>query len=111
MLAGAIGEEAAAASGALWLPTNLNDVTNDEILVIPGVGDRMAHEFEEYRPYVDMGEFRLEIGKYVDESEVARFERYVTLNQPGKLVWSVLPLAVIAATGVATSYPAVGDWV
>ncbi|MCY3706407.1 MAG: helix-hairpin-helix domain-containing protein [Gammaproteobacteria bacterium] len=78
VLAGAIGEEAAlGAYRALWLPINLNDVTNDEILLIPGVGDRMAHEFEEYRPYVDMGEFRMEIGKYVDENEVERLARYV----------------------------------
>jgi len=77
-LAEAVGDEAAlAAYGALWLPINLNDVTNDEILLIPGVGDRMAHEFEEYRPYVDMGEFRMEIGKYVDEEEVERLARYV----------------------------------
>ena len=78
VLAGAIGEQAAlGAYGALWLPINLNDATNDEILLIPGVGDRMAHEFEEYRPYLDMGEFRMEIGKYVDESEVERLARYV----------------------------------
>ena len=78
VLAGAIGGEAAlAAYGSLWLPINLNDVTNDEILLIPGVGDRMAHEFEEYRPYVDMDEFRMEIGKYVDEDEVERLARYV----------------------------------
>ena len=78
VLAGAIGEEAAVgAYHALWLPINLNDVTNDEILLIPGVGDRMAHEFEEYRPYLDMGEFRMEIGKYVHETEVERLARYV----------------------------------
>ncbi|MCY3612699.1 MAG: hypothetical protein OXH51_14315 [Gemmatimonadetes bacterium] len=77
-MAGAIGDEAAmAAYESLWLPINLNDVTNDEILLIPGVGDRMAHEFEEYRPYEDMGEFRREIGKYVDEDEVERLARYV----------------------------------
>ncbi|MCY3548180.1 MAG: hypothetical protein OXH49_14995 [Gemmatimonadetes bacterium] len=77
-MAGAIGDEAAmAAYESLWLPINLNDVTNDEILLIPGVGDRMAHEFEEYRPYEDMGEFRREIGKYVDEEEVERLARYV----------------------------------
>ena len=40
----------------------------------------MAHEFEEYRPYTDLDQFRQEIGKYVDENEVARLERYVTLN-------------------------------
>ena len=77
-LAEAVGEEAArAAYGGLWLPINLNDVTADEILLIPGVGDRMAHEFEEYRPYANLGEFRMEIGKYVDEEEVERLARYV----------------------------------
>ena len=79
-VAGAIGEEAAiAAYESLWLPVNLNDVTNEEVLLIPGVGDRMAHEFEEYRPYEDLDEFRREIGKYVDEAEVARLESYVYL--------------------------------
>ena len=78
VLSGAIGDEAAlGAYGSLWLRINLNDVTNEEILLIPGVGDRMAHEFEEYRPYVDMDEFRREIGKYVDEEEVERLARYV----------------------------------
>ena len=78
VLSGAIGEDAAmAAYESLWLPINLNDVTNDEILLIPGVGDRMAHEFEEYRPYDGMGEFRREIGKYVDEEEVERLAQYV----------------------------------
>ncbi len=78
VLSGAIGDDAAmAAYESLWLPINLNDVTNDEILLIPGVGDRMAHEFEEYRPYDGMGEFRMEIGKYVDEEEVERLAQYV----------------------------------
>ena len=78
VLSGAVGDDAAvAAYDAFWLPINLNDVTTEEILLIPGVGDRMAHEFEEYRPYVDMAEFRREIGKYVDEDEVERLARYV----------------------------------
>ena len=77
-LSGAIGDEAAlAAYDRLWLPINLNDVTTEEILLIPGVGERMAHEFEEYRPYEDMDEFRREIGKYVDDEEVERLARYV----------------------------------
>ena len=76
----AVGEETAlAAYEHLWLRINLNDVTEDEVLLIPGVGARMAHEFEEYRPYEDMDEFRREIGKYVDEDEVARLEQYVYL--------------------------------
>ena len=40
----------------------------------------MAHEFEEYRPYTSMEQFRREIGKYVNEDEVARLERYVEIR-------------------------------
>ena len=77
-LSGAVGGDAAvAAYDGLWLPINLNDATTAEILLIPGVGDRMAHEFEEYRPYADMERFRREIGKYVDDDEVERLARYV----------------------------------
>jgi len=61
----------------LWLPINLNDVTEAEILLIPGVGNRMAHEFEEYRPYAGLAVFRREMGKYVDDDEVARLEQFV----------------------------------
>ncbi len=61
----------------LWIPTNLNEASREEILLIPGVGERMAHEFEEYRPYVALAQFRREIGKYVDDEELARLEAYV----------------------------------
>jgi DNA uptake protein ComE-like DNA-binding protein len=61
----------------LWLPINLNDVTEAEILLIPGVGTRMAREFEEYRPYAGLAVFRREMGKYVDDGEVARLEQFV----------------------------------
>jgi len=61
----------------LWLPINLNDVTEAEILLIPGVGNRMAHEFEEYRPYAGLAVFRREIGKYVDDDEVERLAQFV----------------------------------
>jgi hypothetical protein len=50
------------------------------ILSIPGAGKRMLREFKEYRPYSNIEQFRREIGKYVDKKEVARLERYVTLN-------------------------------
>lgn len=63
----------------LFLPLDLNAASEEEILLIPGVGDRMAHEFEEYRPYRGIEEFRREIGKYVDDQEVARLERYVRI--------------------------------
>jgi len=61
----------------LWLPLDLNNSTAEEILLIPGIGDRMLHEFEEYRPYTAMAEFEREMGKYVDDEEVARMAQYV----------------------------------
>jgi DNA uptake protein ComE-like DNA-binding protein len=61
----------------VFVPINLNTATRPEILLIPGVGARMAHEFEEYRPYDSLARFRREIGKYVDAAEVARLEQYV----------------------------------
>jgi DNA uptake protein ComE-like DNA-binding protein len=66
--------------GKLFVPVNLNTASEADILLIPGVGKRMAHEFEEYRPYRSMEQFRREIGKYVDDAEVARLEMYVTLD-------------------------------
>jgi DNA uptake protein ComE-like DNA-binding protein len=61
----------------LWLPLNLNTASDQEILLIPGVGARMLREFKEYRPYVALAQFRREIGKYVDNTELARLEQYV----------------------------------
>lgn len=63
--------------GKLFVHLNLNTATEGEIMMIPGVGKRIAHEFEEYRPYKSLAQFRKEIGKYVDEKEVARLEQYV----------------------------------
>jgi len=61
----------------LFRRINLNDASESEILLIPGMNGKMAHEFEEYRPYTSMDQFRREIGKYVSEAEVARLEQYV----------------------------------
>jgi len=64
----------------VFTPINLNTATDEDILSIPGLGQRMLREFKEYRPYQNIEQFRREIGKYVNAKEVARFERYVTLN-------------------------------
>ncbi len=64
----------------VWMPLDLNSASEEEILLIPRVGPNLAEEFEEYRPYDSMERFRREIGKYVDEAEVARLERYVTIR-------------------------------
>ena len=63
----------------IFVPVNLNTASENAIKLIPGMTDKMVHEFLEYRPYADMAEFDREIGKYVDEAEVARLRSYVTL--------------------------------
>ena len=64
----------------LWIPIDLNKASKEEILLIPGVGAKMLHEFEEYRPYKSIEQFRREIGKYVDKAELARLEQYVAIK-------------------------------
>ena len=66
--------------GRVWKPIDLNTASDEEILLIPGIGRRMLREFKEYRPYKLMEQFRREIGKYVDKDEVARLERYVSIQ-------------------------------
>jgi DNA uptake protein ComE-like DNA-binding protein len=62
---------------ATWIRYNLNTASNAQFQGIPGAGERMSHEFEEYRPYTSIAQFRGEIGKYVSPEEVAAFERYL----------------------------------
>ena len=64
----------------VFVPVELNTATNADIMALPGVGKRMAHEFEEYRPYENLSQFRKEIGKYVDDKELKRLERFVYLK-------------------------------
>ncbi len=73
-------EELARLAQYVYVRIDLNGASREEILSIPGVGPRMAEEFEEYRPYDSLDQFRVEIGKYVDEGEVARLERYVEIR-------------------------------
>jgi len=61
----------------MFLQMNLNTAAREEIMLIPGMGNRMVREFLEYRPYTALTQFRKEIGKYVDDKEVARLEQYV----------------------------------
>lgn len=57
---------------------NLNTATPQDFLsAIPGMGNRMVHEFEEYRPYKSIQQFRREISKYVDQAQVTEYEKYV----------------------------------
>ena len=56
---------------------NLNSATREQFLTVPGVGDRMVRELEEYRPYTSVAQFRREIGKYVSQEQVAAYLQYL----------------------------------
>ena len=81
--------------GRLFVTINLNTAARAEILLIPGITDRLAHEFEEYRPYTSLEQFRREIGKYVPATEVARLEQYVfvpmSLNKSSGKAFMTIP--------------------
>jgi len=64
----------------VFIPVNLNTATDEEILSIPGAGQKMAHEFKEYRPWKTQAQFEKEIGKYVGAKETARLWRYVVIH-------------------------------
>lgn len=64
----------------VFIPVNLNTATDDDILSIPGAGNRMVREFKEYRPWKTQQQFEKEIGKYVGAKEVARLWRYVVIQ-------------------------------
>src|SRR5215212_3132255 len=71
------GALAVPANAAAWPKYNLNSASTEQFMSIPGAGERMTREFEEYRPYTSIGQFRGEIGKYVSPEEVAAFEAYL----------------------------------
>ena len=75
--AGLTREQITALYGRVFIHVNLNTASRDEILLIPGVGNRMLREFLEYRPYAALAVFHREIDKYVDDAELARLEQYV----------------------------------
>lgn len=70
-------EQDTTAATAPEVKLNVNTASGEEFSTIPNVGDKMVHEFEEYRPYVSIQQFRQEIGKYVDENQVAAYEEYI----------------------------------
>ena len=100
LLAGSLDEGAVSALLAnCFVPLNLNTASEEEFKMVPGVGDKMAHEFEEYRPYKKIAQFRREMGKYVDDAEIERYEKYV-----------FVPVALNSATDEEIlAIPGVGD--
>lgn len=71
-------EQAAANESNAPAKLNLNQVTASELLAaIPGFSNRMVREFQEYRPYTSIQQYRREIGKYVSDAQVSEWEQYV----------------------------------
>lgn len=62
--------------GKAFVHINLNTATSEEILLVPNAGKRMAHEFDEYRPWRNYAQFNKEIGKYVGAEATAKLAQY-----------------------------------
>jgi DNA uptake protein ComE-like DNA-binding protein len=62
--------------GKAFVHINLNTATAAEILLVPNAGKRMAHEFDEYRPWRSYAQFNKEIGKYVGAEATAKLAQY-----------------------------------
>jgi DNA uptake protein ComE-like DNA-binding protein len=88
-------QQAAEVYGRIFVHINLNTASAQEIMLIPGAGKRMAHEFEEYRPWKAWAQFDKEIGKYVNAQEVARLAQYafipLNLNTASDADLSTIP--------------------
>lgn len=69
-------EQASAFYQKAFVHINLNTATPEEILLVPGAGKRMVHEFAEYRPWKTWAQFDKEIGKYVGAEKTAQLAQY-----------------------------------
>jgi hypothetical protein len=67
---------------AMFVTVDLNTGSNADYRLIPTTMSpgKLAHEFEEYRPYSSIEQFSREMSKYVSAEEVAFLQRYVTIN-------------------------------
>jgi DNA uptake protein ComE-like DNA-binding protein len=73
---GLTAEQAMAVYPQAFVHINLNTATPEEILLVPGAGKRMAHEFDEYRPWKNYAQFDKEIGKYIGAEKTAQLAQY-----------------------------------
>ena len=69
-------EQAMAFHRKAFVHVNLNTASREEILLVPGAGPRMAHEFDEYRPWKSWAQFDKEISKYVGGEATAQLAQY-----------------------------------
>ena len=66
----------------VFVKVDLNNGAEEDYKLIPSTMSpgKLAHEFEEYRPYDSMQQFSREMSKYVSDAEVAYLERFVTVD-------------------------------
>jgi len=77
MSAGLKPEQAMEFYTRAFIHVNLNTATKDEILLIPGAGQKMTIEFPEYRPWKTFAQFDRQIGKYVGQEATDKLKQYV----------------------------------
>ena len=67
---------------AVFVKVNLNSGANQDFQLVPTTlsARKLAHEFEEYRPYEKMDDFSREMKKYVSPKEVTFLERFVEVK-------------------------------
>lgn len=66
----------------VFIKVGLNSGAEADYKLIPSSmsAGKLAHEFEEYRPYESLEQFSREMSKYVSDDEVAYLGRFVTLD-------------------------------
>ncbi|MGI9200883.1 MAG: hypothetical protein ACR2QL_07480 [Woeseiaceae bacterium] len=66
----------------VFIKVGLNKGAEEDYKLIPSTmsAGKLAHEFEEYRPYESLEQFSREMSKYVSDEEVAYLVRFVTLD-------------------------------
>jgi len=77
--ADAPADEAPAGEGMI-AKLNLNTATTDEFEMVPDVGERMAREFDEYRPYDSDEAFFAALTEPVSLDDVAAAAGYMSLD-------------------------------
>jgi hypothetical protein len=79
---------------------NLNTASaNDFLTGIPGMGNKMVREFEEYRPCRSIQQFRREIGKYVKPEQVAENENTIQALRGGAYDFIGKPVKILKSCG------------
>lgn len=78
------GDDAPIETLAAGEKLSANTATEAELQAIPGVGEEIAHEIVEYRPYdAATGEtkFRQELAKYIDDSAIDGIVAYLDFSE------------------------------